>query len=299
MGIVPENEHLLGLEGAGVVRRVASDVTTYRPGDRVVVFEKGTFANRIQVTTERTHKLPDHLSYTDAATITGVYLTSLYSLFNLASLQKGNSVLIHSAAGGIGISAIKLAKYKQAEIYVTVGTEDKRRFLESEFGIPRSRMFSSRSTAFAKEILAATGGRGVDVILNSLTGELLDETWRICADGGTMVEIGKRDILDRKQLAMEPFDRNCSYRALDFSHQQISDALIAEYEPASSPIPDSITDELLACFPRSSIYTTKAMSSQFARSNSSPLRTSLQPLPTCVEANTLARLSSQTLQKTK
>lgn len=229
MGIVPENEHLLGLEGAGIVRRVASDVTTYKPGDRVVVFEKGTFANRIQVTTERTHKIPDHLSYTDAATITGVYLTSLYSLFNLANLQKGNSVLIHSAAGGIGISAIKLAQYKQAEIYVTVGTEDKRLFLESEFGIPRSRMFSSRSTAFAKEILAATGGRGVDVILNSLTGELLDETWRICADGGSMVEIGKRDILDRKQLAMEPFDRNCSYRALDFSHKQISDALIAEY----------------------------------------------------------------------
>jgi NADPH:quinone reductase-like Zn-dependent oxidoreductase len=214
MGIVPENEHLLGLEGAGIVRRVAGDVTTYKPGDRVVVFEKGTFANRIQVTTERTHKIPNHLSYTDAATITGVYLTSLYSLFNLANLQKGNSVLIHSAAGGIGISAIKLAQYKQAEIYVTVGTEDKRLFLESEFGIPRSRMFSSRSTAFA----------------NSLTGELLDETWRICADGGTMVEIGKRDILDRKQLAMEPFDRNCSYRALDFSHKQISDALIAEYE---------------------------------------------------------------------
>jgi len=299
MGIVPENEHLLGLEGAGVVRRVASDVTTYKAGDRVVVFEKGTFANRIQVTTERTHKIPDRLSYTDAATITGVYLTSLYSLFNLASLQKGNSVLIHSAAGGIGISAIKLAQYKQAEIYVTVGTEDKRRFLESEFGIPRSRMFSSRSTAFAGEILAATGGRGVDVILNSLTGELLDETWRICADGGTMVEIGKRDILDRKQLAMEPFDRNCSYRALDFSHKQISDALIAEYE---ARIPRNLTkntDKFLACFPRSSIYTTKAMSSQFARSNSSPLRTSLQPLPTCVEANTLARLSSLTLQKTK
>lgn len=299
MGIVPENEHLLGLEGAGVVRRVASDVTAYRPGDRVVVFEKGTFANRIQVTTERTHKIPDHLSYTDAATITGVYLTSLYSLFDLANLQKGNSILIHSAAGGIGISAIKLARYKQAEIYVTVGTEDKRRFLESEFGIPRSRMFSSRSTAFAKDILAATGGRGIDVILNSLTGELLDETWRICADGGTMVEIGKRDILDRKQLAMEPFDRNCSYRALDFSHKQISDVLIAEYGAQTSPSSTKVTDKLPACSPQSSIYTTKAMSSQFVRSNSSPLRTSLQPLPTCVEVSTLARSSLQTIQKTR
>ena len=114
MGFVPKNEHLLGVEGAGIVRPVASVVTTYKPGDRVAVFEKGTFANRIQVTTERTHKIPEHLSYRDAATITGVYLTSLYSLFNLANLQKGDSVLIHSAAGGIGISAIKLAQYKQA-----------------------------------------------------------------------------------------------------------------------------------------------------------------------------------------
>lgn len=292
MGIVPENEHLLGLEGAGIVRRVASDVTSYKPGDRVVVFEKGTFANRIQVTTERTHKIPDHLSYTDAATITGVYLTSLYSLFNLANLQKGNSVLIHSAAGGIGISAIKLAQYKQAEIYVTVGTEDKRLFLESEFGIPRSRMFSSRSTTFAKEILAATDGRGVDVILNSLTGELLDETWRICADGGTMVEIGKRDILDRKQLAMEPFDRNCSYRALDFSHKQISDVLIAEYEAQYLFFEDimNVTDKFTACFLQSSIYTIKATSSRSVRSKSSLSPIFLQPLPTCVEANTLARL---------
>lgn len=96
------------------------------------------------------------------------------------------------------------------------------------FGIAASHMFSSRSTSFAKDILAATNGRGVDVILNSLTGELLDESWRICADGGTMVEIGKRDILDRNQLSMEPFDRNCSFRALDFSHKQITDVLIAE-----------------------------------------------------------------------
>ena len=290
MGIVPENEHRLGIEGAGVVRRVASDVTTYKAGDRVVVLQTGTFANRIQAPTEHTHKIPDHLSYSDAATIPCVYITSLYALFNLAGLQKGNSVLIHSAAGGVGISAIHLAQYKQAEIYVTVGTEDKRRFLESEFGIPRSRMFSSRSTAFAKEILAATGGRGMDVILNSLTGELLDETWRICADGGTMVEIGKRDILDRKQLAMEPFDRNCSYRALDISHKQISKALVAEYEPRIPANRTNIADRLADCFPRSLSCTIKAMSSQFIRSNNSPLPRFLKPLPTCVEVDILAKL---------
>lgn len=227
MGIVPENEHLLGVEGAGIVRRAAKGVP-FVPGDRVVVFEKGCFANRIQVTKERAHLLPASMSFEDAATLMGVYLTSLYCLFNLANLQQGQSVLIHSAAGGIGISSIQLAQYKGAEIYVTVGTQDKRQFLHDNFGIPYDRMFSSRSTKFASEILAATNGKGIDVILNSLTGDLLDESWRICADGGIMVEIGKKDVLDRNKLSMEPFDRNCSFRALDFSHKTISDALIAE-----------------------------------------------------------------------
>ncbi|KAL4867992.1 hypothetical protein BDV12DRAFT_209443 [Aspergillus spectabilis] len=227
MGIVPENEHLLGVEGAGIVRRVGKDVP-YSPGDRVVVFEKGCFANRVQVTKERAHLLPASLSFEDAATLMGVYLTSLYCLFNLANLRRGQSVLIHSAAGGIGISSIHLAKYVGAEIYVTVGSDEKRQFLHESLGIPYERMFSSRTTQFAAGILAATQGRGVDVVLNSLTGDLLDASWRICADGGTMVEIGKKDILDRNKLAMEPFDRNCSFRALDFSHKSITDDLIAD-----------------------------------------------------------------------
>jgi NADPH:quinone reductase-like Zn-dependent oxidoreductase len=116
------------------------------------------------------------------------------------------------------------------QIYVTVGTEEKRKFLADNYGIPNERMFSSRDTKFAKEILRATNGRGVDVILNSLTGEILDESWRICADGGTMVEIGKKDIVDRNMLSMEPFDRNCSFRAMDFSYtRDISDPLIARF----------------------------------------------------------------------
>ncbi|PMB63557.1 Compactin diketide synthase mokB [Beauveria bassiana] len=227
MGIVPENEHLLGVEGAGVVRR-AGKGSPYVPGDRVVVFEKGCFANRVQVTKERCHPLPASMSFEDAATLMGVYLTSMYCLFNLGNLQRGQSVLIHSAAGGVGISSIQLAQYQGAEIYVTVGTEEKRKFLHDNFDIPYEHMFSSRTVEFASEIKKATNGRGVDLILNSLTGDLLDESWRICADGGIMVEIGKKDVLDRSKLSMEPFDRNCSFRALDFSHKTITDVLIAE-----------------------------------------------------------------------
>lgn len=91
-------------------------------------------------------------------------------------------------------------------------------------------MFSSRTTKFAKEILRETNGRGVDVIINSLVGEMLDESWRIVADGGTLVEIGKKDIVDRNMLSMEPFDRNCSFGAMDFSYtKDISDELIAKF----------------------------------------------------------------------
>lgn len=91
-------------------------------------------------------------------------------------------------------------------------------------------MFSSRNTRFAEEIRRETGGRGIDVILNSLIGELLDESWRLTADGGVMVEIGKRDIVDRNSLSMEPFDRNCSFRAVDLSYtREFSDQLVGRY----------------------------------------------------------------------
>ena len=116
------------------------------------------------------------------------------------------------------------------QVFVTVGTDDKREFLANNFGIPQNRMFSSRNTKFAEEIRRETGGRGVDVILNSLIGELLDESWRLTADGGIMVEIGKRDIVDRNTLAMEPFDRNCSFRAVDLSYtKEISNELIGRF----------------------------------------------------------------------
>ncbi|RFU78094.1 polyketide synthase [Trichoderma arundinaceum] len=226
MGIVPENEHLLGLEGAGIVRRVGAGAEQFKIGDRVAILRNGTFANLIQTPVERAHKIPDWLSFEEAATIPLVYLTSIYSLFDIGGLKKGQSVLIHSAAGGIGLSSIQLAQWVGAEIYVTVSTEEKRQFLEKEFGIPRSRMFSSRDTQFASAILEITGGKGIDVIINSLTGELLDESWRICADGGVMVEIGKKDIVDRNYLSMEPFDRNCSFRAVDFSYKQVTDDII-------------------------------------------------------------------------
>ncbi|EFQ95051.1 hypothetical protein PTT_07049 [Pyrenophora teres f. teres 0-1] len=230
MGIVPENEYMLGFECSGTVRRVgAGAASRFRPGDRVVAHTNGSYANRVQCSADRVHGIPDSMSFEDAATIPVVYATVVYALFHLTHLREGQSILIHSAAGGVGIAAIQLAQYAKADIFVTVGTDEKRDLLITQFGIPPERIFSSRNIGFADAIRRATGGRGVDVVLNSLVGELLDESWRLTADGGTMVEIGKRDIVDRNTLAMEPFNRNCSFRAVDLSYTpDISDALIAK-----------------------------------------------------------------------
>jgi len=158
-----------------------------------------------------------------------VYLVAIYGLFHVAQLKRGQTVLIHSASGGVGIAAIQLCQYIGATIYATVGNDEKREFLTKTFGISENRIFSSRSIEFAAQIMKITNGKGVDAVLNSLTGELLDESWRCIADGGNFIEIGKKDVLDRNSLSMEPFNRNASYRAVDMSHVSISDPLIAKY----------------------------------------------------------------------
>ncbi|KAL8841188.1 MAG: hypothetical protein Q9170_001042 [Blastenia crenularia] len=228
MGIVPDDEYNLGFECAGTVKRLGSDVTKFKIGDRVCMLKAGSYVNRVRVSVDRCHIIPASMSFEEAATIPSVYLCSLYAMYHLGCLKEGQTILIHSATGGVGIACIQLAQYKKAEIYVTVGTEEKRQFLEDNYGIPRNRMFSSRNTKFAQEIMRETDGRGVDCIINSLVGELLDASWRIVANGGNMVEIGKRDIVDRNTLSMEPFDRNCSFRAVDMSFtKDISDTLVA------------------------------------------------------------------------
>ncbi|KAJ2981691.1 hypothetical protein NUW58_g6624 [Xylaria curta] len=227
MGIVPGDETALGHEAAGVVTKVSPGVSDFTVGERVVVFGKGCFANRIQTTPARAHRIPDGMTFEEAATLPIVYLTGIHSLLDHGNLSTGKSVLIHSAAGGVGIAAIQLAQYVGAEVFVTVGTPQKREFLKSTFGLADDRIFNSRNTEFGDQILAATNGKGMDVVLNSLVGDMLDESFRILADGGIMVELGKRDVLDRNNLPMAPFDRNSSFRAVDLSPEKASDALIS------------------------------------------------------------------------
>jgi NADPH:quinone reductase-like Zn-dependent oxidoreductase len=224
-GLIPGDQRLLGYEGAGTIIR--SESTLYRSEQRVLFIKPGSFANRIIAKAELVHPIPDSMSFEEAATLGAVYPVALYSLFDMANTRRGQRVLIHSAAGGIGISCIQVCQYIGAEVYATVGSDEKRKFLVDTFEIPSSKIFNSRSTVFAAELMDATNSEGVDVIINSLTGDLLEESWHCIRDGGTMVELGKKDILERNYLPMEPFSRNVSYRSLDISHKSVPESVLS------------------------------------------------------------------------
>lgn len=125
------------------------------------------------------------------------------------------TVLIHSACGGVGLAALQIARLVGANIYCTVGSEKKVRYLVDNYQIDRSHIFNSRDSSFLPAVMAATEGRGVDVVLNSLSGELLEASWKCVAEFGTMIEIGKRDFRRRAKLAMEAFEANRTFVGLD------------------------------------------------------------------------------------
>jgi len=163
-------------------------------------------------------KLEDDEDFNIVATLPVAFVTAIYALHHRAHIQPGESVLIHSAAGGLGIAAIQIAQLVDANIYATVSTEEKKDYLVREFGLKREQIFNSRDSSFLPDVLAATGGEGVDIVLNSLTGDLLHDSWRACAQFGRFVEVGKRDIVDSGKLDMALFQKNVTFTAFDLSY---------------------------------------------------------------------------------
>ena len=213
-------EKIMGFECAGIVTRLGPNPThKLKLGDRVCALTtRGHWANFIRIHWTGAGKIPDEMDFEQAATIPMVFVTAYYSLCETARLRKGETVLIHAGTGGVGQAAIILAQHLEADIYVTVGSKEKRDFVCQTYGIAEDHIFSSRDVSFAANIMAATNGRGVDVVLNSLSGELLNESWKVVATCGRFVEIGKRDIQQNKNLAMEHFGRAISFSAVDLIH---------------------------------------------------------------------------------
>ncbi|ETS75605.1 hypothetical protein PFICI_12549 [Pestalotiopsis fici W106-1] len=208
----------LGIEGVGVVRSVGPGVRGVKVGQRVfTMMSHGCFATRVTVSEKYCAPIPDSLSDEGAATMPCVFATAVYGLVDVGQLRAHQTVLIHSACGGVGLAAIQVAQMIGAEIYCTVSTEEKIHFLETNFGIRRDHIFNSRDDSFLAGVRAATNGRGVDLVLNSLSGELLHASWRCVAEFGKLIEIGKRDLVGNGSLDMRPFLENRSYHGVDLN----------------------------------------------------------------------------------
>ena len=212
------NATTLGSECAGVITRVG-DGCKLRPGDRVSLCSLDVFRTYARSTEDCAIKIPDDLSFIDAAAIPTTFTTVYYGLCEVARMQKGETILIHAGAGGTGQAAIQLAKHVGLEIFTTVGSEKKKRLLQDLYGIPESNILYSRDLSFAQGVMRLTNNRGVDIVLNSLAGEGLVASWECVAPYGRFIEIGKKDIYSHGKLPMFPFAANVSFSAIDLAFE--------------------------------------------------------------------------------
>lgn len=202
----------LGLEFSGVVSRVGRRVETVAVGDPVMGFGPACFASHVVTSANAVTHKPDHWSFESAATVPTAFFTVYYALRQLANLQPGERVLVHGAAGGVGMAAVELARYLKAEVFATAGSDERRDFVHL---LGADHVFDSRSTAFADQVLAATGGEGVDVVLNSLAGEAIRRNLQVLKPFGRFLELGKRDFFENTPIGLRPFRNNISYFGID------------------------------------------------------------------------------------
>jgi acyl transferase domain-containing protein/acyl carrier protein len=202
----------LGLECAGQIVALGEGVKDLKIGDEVMAFASACFSAYTTTSAGCVAPKPQQLSLEEAATIPVAFTTAYYALHHLGRLCRGERVLIHAAAGGVGLAALQIAQLKGAEIFATAGSPEKRAFLQS-LGIKH--VMDSRTLAFADEVMTATNGQGVDVVLNSLGGEFIPKSLSVLAPFGRFLEIGKRDIYDNSQLSLRPFEKSLSFFAID------------------------------------------------------------------------------------
>jgi acyl transferase domain-containing protein/acyl carrier protein len=198
LGMYPGDPGPLGSESVGVIEAVGPGVTGWAVGDRVVGMTPGSFCTIVNVPTKVVFPYPEGMTTDEAATVLVVFLTSAYSLHTLGGMKVGHRVLIHAGAGGVGLAAIQLAQRAGAEVFATAGSPVKRDYLRS-LGVKH--VFDSRSVAFAEEIRQATNGEGIDLVLNSLTGESIVKSMSLLRPSGHFLEIGKTDLWDDERVA--------------------------------------------------------------------------------------------------
>ncbi|MCV3216967.1 SDR family NAD(P)-dependent oxidoreductase [Plectonema radiosum NIES-515] len=199
LGIHQAKDVPLGFECAGKIVRVGSGDCGFKVGDEVMAIADGSFASFVTLLAAKVVHKPSELSFEEAATIPNVFLTAMYALQELANIQPGDRVLIHAGAGGVGQAAVQLAQAVGAEVFVTA-SPTKWEFLKAQ-GIEETHIMNSRTLAFASELMTKTKGKGVDIVLNSLSGEFIEQSFAVLAVGGRFVELGKMGIWDHQKVA--------------------------------------------------------------------------------------------------
>jgi len=219
LGLLPEEAledgfagPTLGMECCGHVVGVGPDVTRFRPGDKVITFAPACFATHVTVDESGCAPMPSTVSAEEAATIPVTFLTAYYALVHLAALSEGETVLIHGGAGGVGLAALQIAKWRGAKIIATAGSEDKRNTLKL---LGADVVLDSRSLAFVDAVMQETAGDGVDVVLNSLFGEAMERSIEVLKPFGRFLELGKRDYYGNTRIGLRPFRQNLTYFGID------------------------------------------------------------------------------------
>jgi NADPH:quinone reductase-like Zn-dependent oxidoreductase/SAM-dependent methyltransferase len=220
------DERTFGYDCAGVVTRVGSGCSSsLEVGDRVCMVSSGCMSRYARAPATSVIKIPrETMSFATAAAVVVPGITAYHALVDIARIRKGETILIHSAAGSTGQMAVQVAQKLGAVVYATVGSEEKKRFLVDVHGVAEENIFHSRNTSFAQAVKRVTRGRGVDVVLNSLSGDCLRASWECMARRGRFVEIGKVDIMANSGLPMSSFARNVSFSAVDLREMLLEDA---------------------------------------------------------------------------
>jgi NADPH:quinone reductase-like Zn-dependent oxidoreductase/SAM-dependent methyltransferase/acyl carrier protein len=212
LGRYPGASSVFGNECVGRIVALGAGVRQFQSGQRAIVMGPGSFASHMTLAAHDVIPVPDSLSDEEAASIPSAFLTAYYALCHLARMAPGDRVLIHAAAGGVGLAAVQLAQRTGAEVFATAGNQQKRDYLKS-LGV--THVMDSRSLDFAADILRATDGRGVDIVLNSLAGEFIEKSFSVMAAHGRFLEIGNTRIWDQARVTQ--LNRNISYHPINLA----------------------------------------------------------------------------------
>jgi len=222
LGMYPGPVQPLGGECGGTIEAVGEGACDFNPGDQVIAVAPGGFGTFVTVPAEFVARRPPRLSIEEATTIPCAFMTAHHTLHDLAGISHGDRVLIHAAAGGVGLAAVQLAQRAGAQIFATAGSPRKREFLRT-LGVRH--VMDSRSLSFVDDVRQRTDGQGVDVVLNSLSGEFIPAGIDLLRPAGRFVEIGKRDIWDADRVAA---------RRPDVSYFVVDLADLAQRDPAAT-----------------------------------------------------------------